>query len=235
MKDLSQLTRPLPIGRVLFGIVVFIALVTAGRQIVGYLPEFSTWVNSLGFWGPAIFMAGYIGATVIFVPGSVLTLTAGAIFGLAKGAAIVFVSATIGATIAFLIARHVARQIIEDRLKGNYRFAAIDRAIGKDGFKITLLLRLSPLFPFNLLNYALGLTSVRFTDYVVASVGMLPGTFLYIYYGKVAGDVVWLVGGAPFQGTAYYAVLFVGLAATIVLTTLVTRIARRALKQVTGS
>jgi len=235
MKDLSQLNRPFPIGRVLFGVVTFIALVTIGRQIVGYLPGFATWVNSLGSWGPIIFMAGYIGATVVFVPGSVLTLAAGAIFGLVKGAVIVFVSATVGATIAFLIARYVARQIIENRLKGNHRFAAVDNAIGKDGLKIVLLLRLSPLFPFNLLNYALGLTSVRFTDYVVASVGMLPGTFLYIYYGKIAGSVASLVGGAPFQGTAYYVSLFLGLAATIAVTTLVTRTARRALQQATGS
>ena len=106
------------------------------------------------------------------------------------------VAATLGASAAFLVSRYVARGFVERRLAGNERFAAIDRAIGTEGRKIVLLLRLSPVFPFNLLNYALGLTRVRFADYLVASVGMLPGTLLYVYYGKVAGDVARLAGGA---------------------------------------
>jgi uncharacterized membrane protein YdjX (TVP38/TMEM64 family) len=147
----------------------------------------------------------------------------------------VFLAAVLGASAAFLVARYLARAAIERRLAGNRRFAAIDRAVGIQGRKLVFLLRLSPVFPFNLLNYALGLTSVRFVDYVVASVGMLPGTFLYVYYGKLVGDLAALAGGAAVEkGTGYYLVLALGLAATIVVTTLVTRTAQRALKEATG-
>ncbi len=107
--------------------------------------------------------------------------------------------------------------------------------MGDQGLKIMFLLRLSPGFPFNLLNYGLGLTQVSFRDYLVASLGMLPGTLLYVYYGKLAGDVAALAGGAAVEkDAAYYAVLVVGLVATVVVTTFVTRIARKALANATG-
>ncbi len=226
---------PLPVGRILFGLVAVALFVSIGRQFGGRLPQFAEWVDGLGFWGPVVFIAGYIGATVAFVPGSVLTLAAGAIFGLVRGTGYVMVGATIGAALAFLVGRYFARGTIEDRFAGNTRFVAIDRAVGREGLKIVLLLRLSPVFPFNLLNYALGLTSVRFIDYLIACIGMVPGTLLYIYYGKVAGDVARLAGGATVgRGAAYYAVLVLGLAAAIAVTTLVTRTARRALQETTG-
>ena len=216
----------------LAGIVAM--LLVAGRQLGALLPAFSARVNALGSWGPVVFVAGYALAVVAFVPGSLLTLTAGALFGLAKGTALVLVAATLGACAAFLVARYLARGAIERRLAGHPRFAAIDRAVGTEGRKIVFLLRLSPLFPFTLLNYALGVTRVRFVDYVVASAGMLPGTLLYVYYGQVAGDVVRLAGGESVRhDLAYYAVLALGLVATIVLTTVITRTARRALRDAT--
>ena len=142
----------IPIGRILFGLVAVVSLISVGRQVGGRLPEFAEWVDGLGVWGPAVFIAGYAGATVAFVPGSVLTLAAGAIFGLLRGVAYVMVGATLGASLAFLVARYIARGAIEQRLEGNLRFAAIDRAVGREGRKIVFLLRLSPVFPFNLLN-----------------------------------------------------------------------------------
>lgn len=227
-------TKQIPIGRLLVGIVAITALLGLGRQLGGYLPEFAEWVDGLGWWGPLIFIAGYVAATVAFVPGSVLTLAAGATFGLMSGLAYAFIAATIGAAAAFLISRYIVRRAIEDRIQDNERFAAIDRAIGREGLKIVLLLRLSPIFPFNLLNYVLGLTSVRFSDYVIASLGMLPGTLLYIYYGKIAGTVAMFAGGASMRGPAYYAILCLGLVATIAVTTLVTRTARQALQEATA-
>jgi uncharacterized membrane protein YdjX (TVP38/TMEM64 family) len=209
------------------------ALVLAGRRAAGLVPAFSAWVEGLGIWGPVVFILGYAVATIAFVPGSLLTLAAGAIFGLVEGTLLVLLAATLGASLAFLVARYLARGFVERRLAGNPRFAWIDRAIGAEGRKIVFLLRLSPLFPFNLLNYALGLTRVRFTDYLLASAGMLPGTLLYVYYGKVAGDVARLAGGGPPSGGGYYAVLVLGLVATIGVTTVVTRIARRALRVAT--
>ncbi len=210
------------------------ALIALGRAVGGYVPQFAAWVDSLGAWGPIAFIAGYVIACVAFIPGSLLTLAAGAIFGVTRGVLYVFVGAVLGAAAAFLIARYVARSAVERKLAGNLRFAAIDRAIARQGLKIVTLLRLSPVFPFNLLNYALGLTQVRFGDYLLAMVGILPGTILYVYTGKLAGDVVALAGdAAPARGPGYYAVLGLGLAATVVVTTMVTRTARRALEEVT--
>jgi uncharacterized membrane protein YdjX (TVP38/TMEM64 family) len=223
-----------PLARLLVVVAAVALMLIAGRRLGALIPAFTTWVDGLGVWGPVAFVAGYAIATVAFVPGSLLTLAAGAIFGLGKGTALVLVAATLGASAAFLVSRYAARGLVERRLAGNERFAAIDRAIGTEGRKIVLLLRLSPVFPFNLLNYALGLTRVRFADYLVASIGMLPGTLLYVYYGKVAGDVARLAGGAAVpRGAAYYGFVALGLVATVVVTTLVTRTARRALQEVT--
>jgi uncharacterized membrane protein YdjX (TVP38/TMEM64 family) len=223
----------LPFRRIGLSITVVVGLVVLGRQVGAYVPQFAVWVNSLGVWGPVVFILGYAVATVAFAPGSVLTLTAGAVFGLGKGVLYVFVAAVLGSSAAFLVSRHLARTVIEQRVAGNARFAAIDRAVSAQGRKIVFLLRLSPVFPFNLLNYALGLTNVRFVDYLVASIGMIPGTLLYVYYGKLAGDVAALAGGAAVEkGAAYYVVLVLGLAATVLVTTLVTRTARRALQSV---
>jgi uncharacterized membrane protein YdjX (TVP38/TMEM64 family) len=170
------------------------------------------------------------------VPGSLLTLAAGALFGVTKGTLLAFVSATLGACLAFLISRYVARAEVERRLARDQRFVAIDRAIREQGRAIVLLLRLSPVFPFSLLNYALGLTQVRFLDFVIASIGMLPGTLLYVYCGRLVGDVTRLAAGIPLQAaTGSYLLLGIGLIATIVLTVLVTRTARRALHQAIGS
>ncbi len=223
-----------PLGRIALLVAAVVGLIFIGRYLGSYLPTFVTWVNSLGVWGPVVFIAGYVVATVAFVPGSILTLAAGAIFGLAKGVVIVFIAAVLGSAAAFLVSRYVARGAIERRLAGNPRFVAIDRAVGAQGRRIVFLLRLSPVFPFNLLNYGLGLTQVGFADFILASVGMLPGTLLYVYYGKLAGDVAALASGSAVEkGTGYYVVLFLGLVATVVVTTLVTRIARRALADVT--
>ncbi|MFN8641343.1 MAG: TVP38/TMEM64 family protein [Candidatus Binatia bacterium] len=220
-------------ARLALGAVALLGLLALARQGGAYIPLFAAWVNGLGVWGPLVFIAGYAAAVVAFVPGSVLTLAAGAIFGLGAGVAYVFVAAVLGSSAAFLVSRYLARGAIEQRLAGNARFAAIDRAVGAQGRKIVFLLRLSPAFPFTLLNYALGLTRVRFLDYVLASVGMLPGTLLYVYYGKLAGDVAALAGGAAVEkGAGYYAVLALGLVATIAVTAVVTRTARKALAEV---
>ncbi len=212
-------------------VAAVIALVVFGRWGARYVPIFAEWVRGLGAMGPLVFIGGYILAAVAGVPGSLLTLAAGAIFGLAFGVLYVFIGATLGASAAFLVSRYVARRQIEKRVAGNAKFQSLDRAIAADGRKIVFLLRLSPVFPFSLLNYALGLSQVRFVDYVVASIGMLPGTVLYVYYGKLAGDVATVAAGdAPARGTGYYAVLVVGLVATIAVTTIITRVARRALR-----
>jgi len=209
-------------------------LLLAGRRLGALVPGFQAWVAGLGAWGPLAFIAGYALAVVAFVPGSLLTLAGGAVFGLARGTAYVFVAATLGATLAFLVARHGARPWVEKRVAADPRFAAIDRAVAAQGGRIAFLLRLSPLFPFNLLNYALGLTRVRLRDYVLACAGMLPGTLLYVYYGSLAGELAQAAGGARTRSPAEWALLAVGLVATVVVTRIVTRIATRALREAAG-
>jgi len=224
------------LGRAALALAVLGALLALGRSVGQYVPQFAAWVDGLGVWGPLVFGAGYAAAVVAFIPGSVLTLAAGAIFGIGKGTALVFVAAVLGSTGAFLVARYAARGWVERRIEGDQRFAAIDRAVGREGRKIVFLLRLSPVFPFNLLNYALGLTRVQLLDYVIAGAGMLPGTLLYVYSGKVAGDVAAVAGGAAVErGPGYYGVIVVGLVATAVVTLFVTRIARRALDEATAN
>jgi uncharacterized membrane protein YdjX (TVP38/TMEM64 family) len=239
MSEISTSTprRPrLPLIKLALGTLAIAAVVVVARRAGAYLPAFAEWVNGLGLWGPVVFIIGYALATVAFLPGAILTLAAGAIFGVAAGVVCVFIAAVLGSCAAFLVARYLTRSAVERRLAGNPRFAAIDRAVGAQGRKIVFLLRLSPVFPFNLLNYALGLTQVRFVDYLAASPGMLPGTLLFVYSGKLAGDVAALTGGAAVQkGAGYYTVLAIGLVATVLATMVITRTARKALSGVAES
>jgi len=198
------------------------------------VPRFAAWVAGLGVWGPVAFILGYLVATVAFVPGLVLTLAAGALFGLLWGTVYTLAGATLGAAAAFLVARYVARARIERKIAGNARFQAIDRAVSREGFKIVALLRLSPVFPFNLLNYSLGLTRVRFRDYLAASIAMLPGTLVYVYYGKAAGSLATAAAGKFEKGIGYWITLGAGLLATVAVTAFITRLAGRALKQEIG-
>ena len=230
----SPLTRFSPL-RVAFGLGLLGLLYLLGSTVGEYVPQFAEWVDEQGAWGPAVFIVGYAVLTVAFVSGALLTLTAGAIFGIVEGTLYVFVAATLGASIAFLVARYLARDAVEARIRGDDRFTAIDRAIGGEGRKIVFLLRLVPFLPFILLNYALGLTRVRFVDYLLASVGMLPATVVYVYYGKVLGEVAAIAGGVEIErGPADYAMLAAGLVAAIAVSIIVTRVARRALAEATG-
>jgi uncharacterized membrane protein YdjX (TVP38/TMEM64 family) len=164
----------------------------------------------------------------------VLTLVAGALFGIVRGTLYVLIAATIGATGAFLLARYAARGAIERRLAGHARFVAIDYAVEREGFKIATLLRLSPLVPFSLLNYALGLTPIRLRDYALAMIGIVPGTLLCVYYGRVAGDIATIaMGTQPSRGAVGTLVLVAGGIATAGVAYVVTRAARRAVRGLT--
>jgi uncharacterized membrane protein YdjX (TVP38/TMEM64 family) len=226
-----QSSRPVWI-KIVGALIGIVGLVFLGRSLGGYIPQFAAWVETLGFWGPLVFIAGYAVATIALIPGSLMTLAAGAIFGLLEGTLYTFVGATLGATLAFLVSRYGARKAIERRLENSSKLRAVDRAVAREGRKIVFLLRLSPVFSFVLLNYALGLTSVRFRDYLIASIGMLPGTFLYVYYGKAIGSLAAVAGGAEVErGPGDWILLAVGLLATLLVTTVVTRVARKALEQ----
>jgi uncharacterized membrane protein YdjX (TVP38/TMEM64 family) len=218
------------VGYAVATVAVLAVLVLAGRQLGGYVDEFEGWIAGLGVWGPVAFILGYAVATVAFAPGSLLTLAAGALFGLVRGTLYAWTGATIGACAAFLIARYAARGWVERKLEGRPRFRRLDHSIGKDGGKIVALLRLAPVFPFVLLNYALGLTQVRFVHYAWACLAMVPGTLLYVYYGYVGRQAL---EGREGKMAWDWVLLAVGLVAVLAVTVIVTRKAKRALAETT--
>lgn len=192
------------------------------------------WIDNLGTVGAIAFIALYIIATIAFLPGSILTLGAGVVFGIFWGSVYVLIGATLGATGAFLVGRYLARGWVAKKIAEHQKFAAIDRAVGREGLKIVLLTRLSPIFPFNLLNYAFGITGVSFKDYFIGSVGMIPGTIMYVYIGSLASDIAAIGTEAqPTNSTMQWTIRIVGLIATIAVTVYVTRIARKALEDET--
>jgi len=214
--------------------VVMLVVLARLLPVDRWLLDFVAWVRGAGVTGMVVFVVAYVVATVLFLPGSLLTLGAGFAYGVALGTPLVWVAANLGATLAFLLGRTLARDTIARRVAGNARFAAIDRAVGREGLKIVLLTRLSPVFPFNLLNYAYGLTRVSLRDYVAGSLaGMVPGTLMYVYLGSLVTSLTELTSGKASGGTAQQALYFVGLAATIAVTVVVTRVARRALDEAT--
>lgn len=215
------------------------ALVIGGLVALFTLLPVTTWLVTVVEWihgqgpaGPVLFAVAYVLAAVLLLPGSVLTIGGGFAYGPLWGFALVSPVSVLAATAAFILGRTVARDWVTRRLGKDPRLAAIDAAVGKDGLKLVLLLRLSPLFPFNVLNYLLGLTRVRVRDFVLGSwIGMLPGTALYVYIGSLVTTSSELASGSrPSTGLAGHALLIVGLVATLGVTVLLTRIARRALR-----
>jgi uncharacterized membrane protein YdjX (TVP38/TMEM64 family) len=218
-------------------LVIGALMVTSVVLPVGeYLRAGLEHIRGLGPAGYAWFVVLYVAAAVLFLPGSILTLGAGAVFGLGGGFLAVSAGSTLGAGAAFLVGRFLARDTIARKLEGNARFGAIDRAVGREGFKIVLLTRLSPVFPFNLLNYAYGLTRVGFGSYILASwIGMMPGTVLYVYLGTTAGEIAGAATGAGGGSADTWSLVLriVGLLATVAVTMVITRTARKALAEAT--
>lgn len=213
-------------------VVVALLVVRSYLPITDWLNAFNDWVAGLGTKGIAVYIVVYVAATVLFVPGSILTIGAGFLFGVVMGTAVVSVGSTVGASLAFLISRYFARDWVAAKAEASPRFGAIDRAIGQQGWKIVGLLRLSPAIPFSLSNYLYGLTAVRFVPYVLASwVGILPGTVLYAYLGAAGKAGLQAAAGGEGKSPQEYAFLAIGLVATIAVTVLVTRIAQKALKE----
>jgi uncharacterized membrane protein YdjX (TVP38/TMEM64 family) len=197
-----------------------------------YLRDVLEWIRGRGFLGVVMFTVVYIIATVFFVPGSILTLGAGFIYGVVFGSIYVSVASTLGATAAFLAGRYLARDWVAAKVSGSERFRSLDDAVGREGWKIVGLTRLSPIFPFNLLNYAYGLTQVTLRHYFFASwIGMMPGTVMYVYIGSLAGDLATLGADERARTLGEWILYGVGLVATVVVTVFVTRLARRALSR----
>ena len=214
--------------------VAIVAIIVAGRvfHLAEVFARALDQIRAMGPIGPIVFIALYIVACVAFVPGSVLTLGAGAVFGVIAGTFYVWIGATLGATAAFLTGRYLARGWVAAKLAGDERFRAIDNAVGREGWKIVGLTRLSPVFPFNLLNYAFGLTGVSLRDYVVATaLGIIPGTMMYVYIGSVGGALARSGASGASRTPAQWALYVVGLAATVTVAVYVSRLGARALRE----
>ena len=216
---------------------VLVVALLASMGIVGLLlpvrawfAEFEAYVHSLGAIGPAIYALGYVVLTVLLFPASFVTLGAGTLFGLKTGLFVALAGANLGALCSFLLARTFLRQKVMLWTAPYPKFRFLDEAIGKQGFKMVLLCRLSPIFPFILLNYFLGLTAVRTAAYVMANMlGMLPAMFLFVYIGATARDALEV---QPTATDFYQQILkYLGLAATVLLFVVVTRLARKALRE----
>ena len=201
--------------------------------VVEYLNDLLTWVDGLGLWAPLVLILIWIPVCVLMGPGSILTLGTGFLFGVVKGTILVSIGSTLGASVSFLVGRKFARGWVGAKIAGDEKFAAIDRAVGREGWKIVLLTRLSPVIPFNLLNYGLSITRVRFWHYVLASwIGMLPGTIMYVYIGTTLKTLA-EAAGSPDTGIAGKIAFFGGLALVVVVSIFITCIARKALSKAT--
>jgi uncharacterized membrane protein YdjX (TVP38/TMEM64 family) len=237
--------KRIPSSRIVLALILLCAVVASSVMLAvpdyrnrfnAHLTAFLETVQRLEAWGPVVVGAAFIPACLLFLPGSPLTLFGGFAFGgtlagLARTTAAVSIGSTLGASLAFLTGRYLARRWIEQKVAGYPRFGAIDSAVGRQGFRIVLLTRLSPVFPFNLLNYSFGLTSVSFRDYLLASwIGMLPGTMMYVYLGSTTRQLADIVAGKVQQSPVQQVLFYAGLAATVVVTVIVTRIARKALE-----
>lgn len=215
------------------------------RHITRLTTRFLEAVENLGFGGVVLFGLVYIVATVLLIPGTILTIGAGFIFtrtqdgnqaiGTLIATAVVFVGATIGSTLAYLLAKYFMRKTISGWASKYRIFFAIDKAIESNGLKIVFLLRLSPLLPFNVLNYFLGITSLSLKDYLLACIGFLPGTAAFTFIGSNLGSLTDVVMNGMEDGgtsrTVRLVILIVGIIASVLAIVVTTIYARRELRK----
>ena len=212
--------------------VASVVLLVAALPMDSLMEALRFWIGGLGFWAPLAFAITYGIAATLFIPGSALSLAAGVLFGVWLGTAAVWLGATLAIALSFLIARYAARARVEDLAKTRPRFAAVDRAVGEQGWKIVALTRLSPVFPFNLQNYLFGVTAIRFWPYCIASATfILPGTFLYVYLGYAGSEAAAAVGGVGRADAVKLTLQLVGLLATLIVTVVIARIAAKAISK----
>ena len=235
----SQLTNHRFWLKIAFNAIAIALLVITFHHLNhGLLQSSINWIKNLGTLGIIAFIIVYNLATVLFIPGSFLTLGGGALYGVFFGSIYVFIAATLGAIFAFLIGRYFARGYVSQKIRNNMTFRAIDAAICKEGFKIVFLTRLSPVFPFNMLNYAFGITRMALKDYILGSIGMIPNTIMYVYLGSLAMDVNSInsqIDISPQTQVIQWSLRLIGLLATVSVSIYVARIAKRSLLQITKS
>jgi len=204
-KDRRALYKKALAGLILLGFIVFVIVDSQQNNYVkNGIVAFLEWIENNIVAGVFCFIGVYFLATILWVPGSILTLGAGFVFssaldslgwGLLLATGAVWVGASLGAIASFLIGRYLFRDVVSEYLTQNYKvFEALDKAFEDQGLKISVLCRLSPIIPFNAFNYGMGVTAVKFRDYVLACIAMLPGTILYVFFGAAAGSLTEIGG-----------------------------------------
>lgn len=223
--------KPLYLAAAMLAIAAVVAA-AVWLPVAEYLSSFAERVRASGPWGPLVLGAAYVLATLLFIPAWPLTILAGYLFGLVTATVTVSLASVMGAAAAFVLGRGLAHDVVQRKLAHSQRFQAIDAAVHREGLKIVLLVRLSPVFPYVLTNYLFSLTSIRFRDFLLASwIGMLPGTILYVYLGTTAHSIAEIASGSYRRGPAQTALFILGLLATLLVTALVTRTARTSLRR----
>ncbi|HYW30837.1 MAG TPA: VTT domain-containing protein [Gemmatimonas sp.] len=218
MRTLKSIARLLPLlAPVLVGLL-------GARLLTPFLPEITRVVGDTGAWAPVVFVLVYVAVVVVMLPAFMVIIVGGAVFGFAKGALLSMIGATLGGIIAFLIARHFARDLVLHRIAKHPALQSIDRVVGDSGMKIVFLLRLSQAVPYVLSNYALGVTRVRLRDFVVGTIGLVPTVLSFTAYGSASNAF----GGTGAPTTSPW-VVGLSITATVVLALVLGRIAKRAL------
>lgn len=221
-----QMSEP----NILLSITNNFSFLTISQYLQSILHSYLTQIQHLGWLGIVTFVVLYIIATIALIPGSILTLGAGVVFGVVWGSVYVLIGAVIGETCAFLLGRYLAKDWITQKIEDSQIFFALNQALNQEGLKIILLTRLSPIFPFSLLNYAFGVTGVSLRDYFLGSIGMIPMTITYVYLGSLAEDLTHVseVSSLVHPGIQLSIKIF-GFMATLAATVYITRAARQAL------
>jgi len=218
-------------GLLLALLVAAIVAVAVGMPLSQWLVDGAGWAENHRYAAGGLFIVAYTAAAVLVVPGTILTLAAGFVFGVAFGAALVSAGSLLGAIAAFLLGRFATRGWVAERVARSTRLRALVAVTREDGFTIVLLARLSPLLPYNVLNYLFGLTAVRLRDYVLGSwLGMLPATVLYVYIGSLAKTFSAITSDNPAAAWPRRALFVLGFLVTVGLALWVARRATRELR-----
>lgn len=215
-------------------IVIWYALLQV-TPLDKWLLEVLSRIEQYGFWGPCIFILIYIPSCVLMFPDVLPNAAAGAIWGAGLGAAVASIGRLLGSTITFLLARRFSKRWQEQRMASDPKFAALSKAIEREGFRIVILLRLCPLFPVIMLNYGLGMTRVRLRSYMVGTlIGMIPRSLLVAYSGSGVRAVADIASGNGMQGAGNPVIFWGGLVLSLVIVVFLANKARRLINDATA-
>ena len=213
-------------------IVIVLAVSARGLPVADWLVGLESWARQYPLAGAVVYVLLTILATVALLPGWVSMMLAGLIFGLTMGLAYAMLGITAGAAAAFLVGRTLARKWVERRISGNVHLLALDDALDEQAFTIVALTRIALIFPFNLLNYAYGVTRVNIGVYSAGTaVGMLPIVGIYVYLGTLAGDMSQILSEGAKIGTDAWWVLAIAMVAIVTVVLTVRRALGRALQR----